>query len=398
MIAQLGRYVLTSVASPFLKAMAVAVAVLTLEEMLRLFDVIVADHGPARVVWRMLLNLLPEYFGLAIPVGFLLGVLLAFRGLAESNALDAMYAAGVSLKRLIAPVCGLSLLLMSATLVIVGFIQPYSSYEFERLGFLLQNGAFGLRIKAGEFTPIDDDTSILIGEIDPLNGEYRRIFIEHCHKQRDCSVVTATRAKWGFSINEREATLKLYDGRQLTIFDASTPSGLITFKTMDFPVSLPVTPPFRRRGEISNEASLLALARAIHHPAASGTELFFQNRAQFHWIILHSLTFLSIPFLGCAFGVVGKRANSMAGVVVGLLVLIAYIQFLKAGAFQVANGASPWLVMWPIFGALLAVSLSAFFVTAERPGGLNSFHIVAAAHDAITAIARSLPRLYASRP
>lgn len=397
MVPQIGRYALSAVTSPFLKAMAVAVAALTLEEMLRLFDLIVADQGPMRVVWRMLLNLLPEYFGLAIPVGFLLGVLLGFRSLAQSNALDAIYAAGVSMRRILAPILGLSLLLMSATFAIVGFLQPYSAYEFERLGFLLQNGAFGLRIKAGEFTPIDDDTAILIGEIDTLNGAYRRIFIERCSKQRDCMVITATRAEWGFSITEREATLRLFDGRQLTMSSGSAPSGLITFKTMDFPVALPVAPPFRQRGEISNEASLLALARAIGHPDASKTELYFQNRAQFHWIILHSLTFLPIPFLGCAFGVVGKRATSMAGVITGLLVLIAYIQFLKAGAFQVADGASPWLVMWPTFGVLASTSLAAFFVTAERPGGLSSFHPAAAAHDALAALQQMLPRLRASR-
>jgi large conductance mechanosensitive channel len=41
--------------------------------MLRLFDFVATEGGPISVVWKMLANLLPEYLGLGIPIGLLLG-------------------------------------------------------------------------------------------------------------------------------------------------------------------------------------------------------------------------------------------------------------------------------------------------------------------------------------
>ena len=57
---------------------------LLLDKMLRLFDFVVSEGGPVSVVWQMLANLIPEYLALGIPIGLLLGILLAFRRLALS--------------------------------------------------------------------------------------------------------------------------------------------------------------------------------------------------------------------------------------------------------------------------------------------------------------------------
>ncbi|MBI1366768.1 MAG: LptF/LptG family permease [Alphaproteobacteria bacterium] len=365
------RYVLAAVISPLLMTMAVAVLLLTLEQMLRLFDVVVVEHGPVAVVWRMLLNLLPEYLGLSIPIGFLLGVVIGFRRLSQSNALDAMHSAGVSLRSIVAPIFGLSVLLMGATVIVVGFIQPYSAYEFERLGFLMQHGAFGLRIKAGQFTPIDKNTVIRIASISPA-GAYQGIYAERCAARRSCIVTTAERAVWVFSQDgDRQAALRLYNGRQINISDPSAPEGVLDFKSMDFPISRPDAPAFRRRGEMSGETPLPVLARIAFSPTSARNKEYLEDRAQLHWIALQGLTFLAIPFLGASFGIVGKRRGGALNFAISLFVLIAYIQLLKAGALRADGGASPWLVMWPSFILFFTLSLGAFYVAAERPGGFG---------------------------
>jgi hypothetical protein len=78
-----------------------AAMLLVLDKMLRLFDFVINLGGPVSVVWRMLANLLPEYFALGIPVGLLLGILLAFRGLAMSSELDALRGVGTGFGRLL---------------------------------------------------------------------------------------------------------------------------------------------------------------------------------------------------------------------------------------------------------------------------------------------------------
>src|SRR3546814_13046881 len=72
---------------------------LVLEKMLRLFDFVATEGGPVSVVWRMLANLIPEYLSLGIPIGLMLGILLAFRRLATSSELAVLRGVGMSLGR-----------------------------------------------------------------------------------------------------------------------------------------------------------------------------------------------------------------------------------------------------------------------------------------------------------
>ena len=90
-----------SIAVPLLGTLILAAMLLVLDKMLRLFDFVVNAGGPVSVVWRMLANLLPEYFALGIPIGLMLGILLAFRKLALSSELDALRGIGVGYGRLL---------------------------------------------------------------------------------------------------------------------------------------------------------------------------------------------------------------------------------------------------------------------------------------------------------
>ena len=76
------RYLARLIATPLLATLVIAAMLLTLDKMLRLFDFVVSEGGPVSVVWRMLANLIPEYMSLGIPIGLMLGCLLAFRKLA----------------------------------------------------------------------------------------------------------------------------------------------------------------------------------------------------------------------------------------------------------------------------------------------------------------------------
>src|SRR5262249_60579189 len=69
-----------------------------LERMLRLLDFILDKGGPFYLVLKMLANLIPHYLGLAIPVAFFVGMLLAVMRLSGDSELDAIYAMGGGLR------------------------------------------------------------------------------------------------------------------------------------------------------------------------------------------------------------------------------------------------------------------------------------------------------------
>ena len=76
------RYIARLIFFPMLGTLVLSAMLLVLEKMLRLFDFVATEGGPVSVVWRMLANLIPEYLSLGIPIGLMLGILLAFRRLA----------------------------------------------------------------------------------------------------------------------------------------------------------------------------------------------------------------------------------------------------------------------------------------------------------------------------
>src|SRR5215216_5118821 len=140
-----------SIAVPLLGTLILAAMLLVLDKMLRLFDFVVNTGGPVSVVWRMLANLLPEYFSLGIPIGLMLGILLAFRKLALSSELDALRGIGVGYSRMLRIPYAYAIVLMVLNIGIVGYLQPLSNYRYEGLRFDLRSGTLGAAIKVGEF-------------------------------------------------------------------------------------------------------------------------------------------------------------------------------------------------------------------------------------------------------
>ena len=100
-LALIDRYLAKNITVPLLGTLLLAAMLLVLDKIVRLFDFVIDAGGPVSVVWRMLANLLPEYFALGIPIGLLLGILLAFRKLALSSELDALRGIGVGYGRLL---------------------------------------------------------------------------------------------------------------------------------------------------------------------------------------------------------------------------------------------------------------------------------------------------------
>src|SRR5690348_14154156 len=115
------RYLAKQIAAPLFGSLVLAAMLLVLDKMLRLFQYVVDAGGPVSVVWKMLANLLPEYLSLGIPIGLMLGILLAFRKLALSSELDALRGIGMSFGRLLRVPYFYTIPLMALNLLIVGY-------------------------------------------------------------------------------------------------------------------------------------------------------------------------------------------------------------------------------------------------------------------------------------
>ena len=163
-MSKIDRYIARLIFIPLVANLTIAFAILIIDKMRRLFDFVATEGGPVRVVWRMLANLIPEYLSLGIPIGLMLGILLAFRRLATSSELDVLRGVGMGFGRLLRVPYAFAIALALLNLAIVGFIQPYARYAYEGLQFDLRSGALGASIKVGEFTKLGNRMTLRIEE------------------------------------------------------------------------------------------------------------------------------------------------------------------------------------------------------------------------------------------
>src|SRR6476659_9304727 len=200
------RYLAKSIAVPLVGSLILAAMLLVLDKMLRLFQYVVDAGGPVSIVWRMLANLRPEYLSLGIPIGLMLGILLAFRKLALSSELDALRGIGVGYGRLLRVPYAFAIPLMFLNLFIVGYLEPWSHYRYEGLRFDLKSGALGAAIKVGEFNRLGHRLTVRIDCSENKGSLLHGIFIQMDDANGTTVAATAERGRF-LATDDRDTIL-----------------------------------------------------------------------------------------------------------------------------------------------------------------------------------------------
>ena len=355
------RYILRAVLTPLILALCVAAMLLLLEQMLRLFDFVLAEQGPVDVVWRMMANLVPHYLGLALPLGVFLGIMLAFRNLSLSSELDALSSSGISFARLLRPVYALVIVLLIFDFALVGYIQPYGSYKYDQIRFDVTSGAFGIRIKAGEFIELDDGVVIRLGSIDKQSRQAGDIFLERTDDKGRKETITARSGGLSASTDLSVLNLALKDGMNVIVAPNGTRIQALAFDAFDMTLDLPAIARFRARGVEATEATFSELWTVMREGREAHPMVYNAFRADFHWRIMQPIAFLILPILALATGVTGRRRASNIKPLIGIILLIAYHEVVQEwGQVMVADGnASPYVTIW---GVLIVFALISFFL------------------------------------
>ena len=234
---------------------------LTLDKMLSLFKFVAEEGGPVDVVWRMLANLIPGYLSLGVPIGLLLGILLAFRKLALSSELDVFHSVGQGYGRLLRVPYMFAAALMLVNLALVGFVQPLSRYYYEELRFELRSGALGASIKVGEFTKLGEKMTLRIEESRKKGTDLRGIFVHADGANGKKMSVNAERGQFLATDDPDTIILRLTNG--VLVHDAPNyrEPRVLSFTNNDLPIALPDIEAFRMRGGEDLEYTIPELVR-----------------------------------------------------------------------------------------------------------------------------------------
>ena len=363
------RYLARTIAVPLLGTLILAAMLLVLDKMLRLFDFVVTAGGPVSVVWKMLANLLPEYFSLGIPIGLMLGILLAFRKLALSSELDALRGIGFGFGRLLRVPYAFAVVLMLLNIAIVGYIEPYSRYRYEGLRFDLRSGALGASIKVGEFNRLGKRLTLRIDSSEEKGTKLRGIFVQVDDRSGTSVAATAAAGRFLATDNPDTILFRLRKGRLVQQSPKFLTPRTLSFESYDLPINLPAVDRFRSRGHEHEELTLNELIRLGYQGGAQGRDRL-AAQADLHIRLVEVVMMLMLPLLAVALAVPPKRSSSALGIFVGIVIVVAYHKVNQYAEEAAAQGRiDPIVALWVPLILLSAMIWRMYHVLAHKPGG-----------------------------
>ena len=363
------RYIFRLTIVPMLGVFALATSLLVLDQMQRLLNFVAVQGGPASVVIKMLAALMPEYTSLSIPLGLLLGILLAFRKLATSSELDVMRAVGWSYGRLLRVPYIITGVLMAANLLIVFYVQPVARYWFEQLDYELKSGALGASIKVGEFNTLADRIALRIDSSEDGGEKLNGIFARIATEQGQVLSISARQGRFlATQDNPNTIVLRLLDG---TIVQDGTGAGprVLTFSRQDLPIDLPQVEQFRKRGGKEAEFILPELlrmgwARGQPEPERDASQ------ASFNFRLVEVVMMALMPLLAVALAIPPKRSTSALGVFVAVVMVVSYHKVNEYGHDVARLGrVDSFTALWVPFLIFAALIVWMYWRVAYVPGG-----------------------------
>jgi lipopolysaccharide export system permease protein len=363
------RYLARLILLPLVGSLVIAAMLLVLDRMLRLFDFVASEGGPVSVVWRMLANLLPEYLSLGIPIGLLMGILLAFRRLALSSELDVLQAVGQGYNRMLLVPYLYTVALAAVNLGIVGYVQPLARFAYEELRFELRSGALGASIKVGEFNRLGKDMTVRIDKSADEGRQLSGIFVMARQGGGKSLAVAAERGQFLATDDKDVIIMRLSNGTLVHDQPGFRAPRVLTFTSHDLPIDLPKMENFRRRGEKEMEQTLPELVRTGRNAAIP---LVTRNeaRSNFHYRIAEVLMMFLLPLLAIALAVPPKRSSSALGVFVSIVMVVTYHKINEYASGLGSMGiVDPFVALWIPFALFAGLIVWMYYTIAFVPGG-----------------------------
>ncbi len=373
MLRILDRYLLKEVTPSFLLGIGVFTFVLLLNEILRLAQRLVTQSATASETAGILLNLLPSVLCLTIPMGFLLGVLVALGRLSADSEIVAMRASGVSLYRLLFPVLLTAAAGWLATSHLIIAVLPDSNQRVRQLLFQVMTSQAGTEVRPRVFYDRLFPNFMFLVMDTPTGAEFWQNVILADLATPDSPRVTFAQ-EGRLLIDREERTVSFYlKNAELHQVSQHQPGDYQRQASAEIWLPLPTASFFPPEDvDVPRGARELGLAQLQAAYAETGLPVYLTE--------IHKK--FSIPFacfvfgvLGLALGIRNRRDGRSWGFVASLSILFVYYVLIDVGESMANNGRlSPLLGMW-IANLVLGAGALFLLVRAAReaPIGLPSF-------------------------
>ncbi len=359
---QVDRLILRELVGPFVFGVAAFTSVFFAATYIKRLTDWIADGMSVMTAIHIVILVLPTIMFYTLPMSALLAVLMAMGRLSGDSEIVALYAGGVSLYRVAAPITVMGILVSAGSIALNETITPRAFLRYQQVEAEI------LRREAPQDTPFvvrDDDANILIfvkGGMDLKTNALRNVTITHFSSQgAPVAVLHAPKAEWaGVVDNSKKFRWRLHDGWWQSL---GTPSGAVEtfsgFQTREEDISqgpdqfgLMQRSTMKGTDQLSFAELRELVAYQREHPdrpqdQIRKLEVNMWNRLAF------PLASLMFAMLATPLGIRRHRSTSSMGFALSVLVILVYWLLWSNTSSLATQGMVP-----PIVGAFAANVIS----------------------------------------
>lgn len=313
--------------------------VLLTHQLARTLERAAENQYPQSVVLELIWLAALQNLSFLMPIGLLLGIVLAFGRLYHDSEMAASLACGVGPSVLYLPVSLVAGVVTVILALLTLYVGPNALARTLSLrSAALQQGQFA-PIAPGRFRTFGGGDVVVYAENVAEDGTLTNVFIERESEGR-VEVTLAQRARHSVGADGMSHTITLYDAERFEGVPGSPKFRIVRFPEGTIPVQVPrvssavVSPEAKPTGE------LLASADA-------------EDAAELQWRIAMPVMAIVLTLIAVPLSRLRPREGRYGRVVLAVIVFFVYLQLMSAGKVWVARGTAPaWIGLWWVHAAV----------------------------------------------
>src|SRR5271170_4905197 len=398
----LSRSIFREVAKSAIFGAALFTFVLFLQRVGKLFEILVRSSAPPVTVAHLFVLAIPFTLSFTMPMGVLVGVLIALSRMSADGEIIAMRAAGVPSRKVIPPVLLAATLAMLITFTASLWLTPYATWKTYKVLNLLSAAELTSEVQPQVFNEGFPNRILYISDVAPgAVARWRNVFIadttpvdeqkktDHDRGQGP-TVTVAAHAIAVPDVAHNQIQLSLQDGATYDVgkdvtdyYATSAPTGAQI---------LEATKPNEVHAKGYTEIDTIPLYRLAYHDQTLDRDNVIQARIELHRRLALPPACFLLALIGIPFGISSRKGGKSGAFVITVGLAFVYWIGLIAGQRLGQTGKLPvGIAMW-IPNAVFAVVGVLLLTRMERPGDRDLIAAITGwATAAWTSLRRKLP-------
>lgn len=345
--------------------------VLFLQKASQLFSILVNSTAQPATVGYLFLLILPSTMPLTLPLGALVGTLIALSRMSGDGEVTAMRAAGVPARRLTIPVVCFATLAMALTGACSLWLTPWCNAEAVRIVNQIGAAQLTAEIQPRVFDESFPDTALYVGDVIPGTPvRWRNVFMMDLSASGQGSPGALMQKGEGprvtisseavVRVDKENNRLQLMMKRMSSYEAAQDPKDYYRMSYPEGDQVLEASPRAERKAKLFSATPTLELI-----PEAAGS---LEARIELHQRLALPLACVLLALTGMPLGVSSRKGGKSGAFVITVLFAFLYYMALVTLVSLSREGRIPaeWAVWLPNAGFAIAAVI--LLIRLERPG------------------------------